>query len=207
MTGRLSIGVMLLVGLPVGAVQARADSVATVFSLDEAGRPLTRLDPLEPMSDGLRAILAMYTFEAGAGCDTYDKAGLQCALTRALGLGPQCSPSHLNLVASWFRKDMPGFGWLTDTELKNAKQTNELSARCYNQPAGATFQSIWEHVGVQVRGARVTVDSTVISGRAADGPLIRRRYACVYEIRGREIAIISSKVTSTEKLGEASDED
>ena len=191
------------------AASVRAADFETVFSLDQKFQPVTSLDRASPMSDGLRAILALYAFEAGAGCTTYtrDHEELQCALTRDLGLGAQCSLAHLNLIASWFKNGMPAFGWLTDAQLRRAQQTNELSGRCYNQPDGATLQSTWEHVGVQVRGQRVTIDSTVISGRAADGPLTRRRYASVYEIRGREIAVVSSKVTSTEKLGETSDED
>jgi hypothetical protein len=193
----------------MAAASVRADDFATVFSLDQRPQPVTNLDRASPMSDGLRAILALYTFEAGAGCTTYtrDHKDLQCALTRGLALGAQCSPAHINLVASWFKNGMPAFGWLTDTDLQHARQTNELGARCYQQPDGATFQSTWEHIGVQVRGQRITVDSTVVNGRTADGPLIRRRYASVYEIRGREIAVISSTVTSTEELGETSEED
>jgi len=136
------------------AASVRAADFETVFSLDQKFQPVTSLDRASPMSDGLRAILALYAFEAGAGCTTYtrDHEELQCALTRDLGLGAQCSLAHLNLIASWFKNGMPAFGWLTDAQLRRAQQTNELSGRCYNQPDGATLQSTWEHVGVDRMG-------------------------------------------------------
>src|SRR5579859_6685684 len=70
-----------------------------VFYLDDQFRPVARLDRLGPMSEGFKAILAMYALQVGAGC----KNDYQCVLTQDLGLGNQCSDQQVNLVRSWFK--------------------------------------------------------------------------------------------------------
>jgi hypothetical protein len=86
--------ILVLVAMLVASSPVMAASKVVVFYYDKQSQPITRLDRIAPMSDGLRAILAMYALQNGAGCDGGNE-NLTCALTDALKVGGQCSAQHL----------------------------------------------------------------------------------------------------------------
>jgi hypothetical protein len=73
------------VALALVALSATADDSAfdIAFYLNTNSRPVTRLDRLPDMTDPLRAVLAMYAFQAGAGCNADRGPGFDCNLTQA----------------------------------------------------------------------------------------------------------------------------
>jgi hypothetical protein len=85
-----------------------ADDASTVFLLDQKYEPIVRLEKLAPLSEAMRALLAMYALENGSGCEseTVRDKGLHCELTAALGIGPQCSQAQVRLVRA-SRDDSP----------------------------------------------------------------------------------------------------
>jgi hypothetical protein len=85
-----------------GSLPTLAAEPVTVFG---ANPTVVRLDKLSPpLTEGLRAILAMYTLQSGAGCeDPVPDKKLSCALNTALKVGPQCSDAQLQLVGAWFK--------------------------------------------------------------------------------------------------------
>ncbi len=133
--GALLAGTLSILCAPV----SRAADYSTIFYLDEHQRPVTRLDRLPDLNEGLRAILAMYTIQAGGGCEGYDSVGFKCVLTRRLNLGAQCSAEHQALVLSWFKQELPQVADYPPERLSEARRRNDLESVCYNQPSTATF--------------------------------------------------------------------
>jgi hypothetical protein len=79
--------------------ESNAASNVIVFYLDDRYRPVAKPERLQPLSDGTKAILAMYALQIGAGCGGRRPTDeIHCELTTALGLGAQCSAQHISLV-------------------------------------------------------------------------------------------------------------
>jgi hypothetical protein len=173
---------------------ARLDAAenVVVYELDAAFNPVATPDRLEPMSDGMRAILAMYALQAGGGCDTHNENGeLVCTLTHSLGLGAQCSPKHVAIVRSWFKKEIPKIKGVGDWTFKKTQAPGVLESMCYNQPDTATFQDVWENIRVTQHGDRVLIDA--IDGWIAREFSGRNRYQSAYKITADSIEIISHR--------------
>ena len=169
---------------------------STVFYLDEAYHPLVNLKGLQPLSKGIKAILAMYALQAGGGCQGADESGLRCRLATALGLGAQCSPEHVNLVQSWFKNGMPRMsGYRSDLFLRGL-ETDELRSICYKQPETATHQEIWEIIRIEKKNDTVNVDAISSWTVGSDGPSGRKRYKTVYRIDSHDIAVLSHEEVS-----------
>jgi hypothetical protein len=83
--------------------RAGAAEPVSVFLLDSHHTPVVRLEKLTPpLSEPVRAILAMYALQDGGGCEGENdpkENGLHCILTTALGVGPQCSAASCNWSA------------------------------------------------------------------------------------------------------------
>lgn len=165
-----------------------------IFYLDENHRPVVDLQPLEPLSEGVKAILAMYALQAGGGCGGSSGAGLECKLTSSLGLGEQCSDRHISLVRSWFKHNMPSIGRYAKGAIKGSIETGNFRSICYNAPDTATRQKIWISIRVKRHDDvfSVEAESEWISG--ADGPSGKILYETEYQIELDEIILQSHLV-------------
>ena len=131
------------------------------------------LKPLEPLSPGMRAILAFYAMRANGGCPpgewtadgkTYE---MRCPLTTALGLGFQCSPAQLDLVKTWFKDGIPPLE-LDRAEAARIVKTGDFASACNATPDGATHQVIWSTIRVLPgKKGSVTIEG---SGDWTSGP-------------------------------------
>jgi uncharacterized protein len=173
-----------------GAIPKANSARVTVFYLDENYRPVVKLERLGPLSDGMRAILAMYALQNGAGCSGGNE-NIRCSLTDSLSIGAQCSKEHVNLIRTWFRQSIPKMGGYGDDVYKNIQTPGGLEAGCYEKPDGATFQSIWDKIRVTQNGNHVIVD--------AHGKWLARektgsfRYLTEYRINNDSVTVISHK--------------
>jgi len=140
----------------------QAAEPVTVFLLDSKYEPVVRLEKLSPpLTEGLRAILAMYALQDGGGCEGEtdpNEKGLHCALTTALGVGPQCSEAQLRLVRAWF-KSLPKMSGLAADHYLNIQRPDSLETICYAAPYTASFQQIWDRIRVTQDGGEVVVDA------------------------------------------------
>jgi uncharacterized protein len=163
---------------------------ATIFYLDENYLPVVKLERLGPLSDGMRAILAMYALQNGAGCSGGNE-NIRCSLNDALNLGGQCSKEHVNLIRTWFRQSIPKMDEYGDDVYKNIQTPGDLEAICYRMPDGAAFQNRWDIIRVTQNEDHVTVD--------AHGKWLARektgsfRYLTEYRINKDSVTVISHK--------------
>lgn len=69
------------------------------------------LSYLRNINEAEKAVLGLITTYAGTECEEWDAAAnrstgnFNCKLTKTLGLGYQCSETHLGFVRKWFRND------------------------------------------------------------------------------------------------------
>ncbi len=159
-----------------------------LFYYDEASRPVVRLDRISPMEEGLKAILAMYALQNGAGCEG-GVDNLSCALTDALNLGGQCSERHVALVGAWFKGGIPKMSGYSPALYQDMTPAN-LKSICYNhQPTGATFQNVWDIIRVNRSGHRVLIYAHGgWSAREESGTF---SYVSEYEIGPGTVTLIS----------------
>jgi hypothetical protein len=147
--------IMLALCAPVAA-----DDAVTVFLLDEKYEPVVRLEKLAPLSDAMRALLAMYALENGGGCEseTEQDKGLHCELTAALGIGPQCSQAQVHLVRAWFNT-IPAMGVHDPAQYAKVQAPGALEDVCYASSNTDDFQRQWDRIRVKRDGAEVSVDA------------------------------------------------
>lgn len=170
-----------------------------VFSLDKNYSPVVNLERLQPVAEGIKAILAMYALQAGGGCQGHDESGLRCILTTELGLGAQCSSQHLNLVHTWFKKGIPRMSGYHPNAFKGALKSEDLHNICYNAPEGATYQNIWEIIRVRQKDNLVFINAISDWTAGADGPSGRTRYESVYRIGPHDVSVVSHKEVAPNK--------
>jgi uncharacterized protein len=161
-------------------------SCVTVYSWNED--PLVNLDPFQPLSEPIKAILAMYALQAGSDCRG-GTGNLKCALTSSLGLGRQCSQEQLRLVGKWFREGIPAMGRYAPSAYKSA----ELGSICYQAPDGARAQEIWTTIKVGIRRNLIFVDAVYYWTVTADGPSGHTGYSTVYRIGKESVITVSHK--------------
>jgi len=172
---------------------AYAEKEVVVFYLDSQHRPVAKPERFGQMSEGIKAILAMYALQIGGGCEGNDEAGLKCELTKALGLGAQCSKEHLQLVQSWFKKEMPPMSGYPEQTIQRVLKSGDLESICYNQPYTATRQQIWEIIRVKKENNLVSVDAISHWTASADGPSGQNRYSTTYRVEENGVTIVSHR--------------
>jgi hypothetical protein len=170
-----------------------AEPQVVVFYLDREYRPVAKLERLGKVSEGMKAILAMYALQIGGGCEGNDDQGLKCELTKALGLGAQCSKQHLNLVTAWFKREMPSMSGYPEQTIQRVLKSGELGSICYNQPYTATRQQIWEIIRVKTEKNIVSIDAISHWTASADGPSGKNRYSTTYRIDENSVAILNHR--------------
>jgi hypothetical protein len=176
-----------------------AQEQAIVFYLDKTYYPVVNLERLQPVSEGMKAILAMYALQVGGGCQGHDESGLRCILTTELGLGAQCSSQHINLVHTWFKKGIPKMSGYYSSLFGVALKSEVLQDICYNAPEGAKYQEIWEIIRVRQKDDLVFINAISSWTAGADGPTGRKRYESVYRIGPHDVSIVSHKEVSPKK--------
>jgi hypothetical protein len=184
--------VLALVALSLTHV-AYAEDELIVFYLDSQFRPVAKLERLGQMSEGAKAILAMYALQRGGGCEGNDQAGLKCELTKALGLGAQCSKEHLQLVKSWFKQEMPPMSGYPEQVIQRVLRSGDLESICYNQPYTATRQEVWEIIRVKREGNHFSVDAISHWTAGADGPSGKNRYSTKYRVEKNDVTTLSHR--------------
>jgi len=155
------------------------------------------LKPLEPLSPGMRALLAFYAMRANGGCPpgewtadgkTYE---MRCPLTTALDLGFQCSPAQLDLVKTWFKDAIPPLE-LDRAEAARIVKSGDFASACNATPYTATHQIIWSTIRV-LRGkeGRVTIEGSGewTSGPEAGGGIFHN--VATYRILADRVVVVS----------------
>lgn len=147
---------------------------------------------LQPMSEGLTAILSMYALQAGTGCtfadDTYTP---HCWLTEQLGI-QQCSSEHLNLVRSWFGHRLPYFSGDSKSYYIDIQKERSLEGMCYHQPDTASVQKVWTLLTVrQKKSGEIIVHAEGEYSNIRDGDSGEFKYETTYMIKGHEIEILN----------------
>lgn len=173
-----------------------------LFYLDESYAPVVRLDRLPQTSEAMKAILALYALENGAGCEGKNEQGLvKCALTRELGLGANCSDDHIRFVRSWF-KVIPNLTsrW-TQRWNADSQQVGSLEDLCYDQPDSASWHNIWEIIRVSSSNGNVTVDA--IQNWGSQYGHGRIHYINTYVIERHTISEVSSVITKLDESSES----
>lgn len=185
------------------AAPSRAADNAVVFYLNEHHSPVIRLDRLPNSSAGLKALLALYALENGAGCEGKDDSGrVNCALTHALGLGANCSDAHLKLVRSWFDVTPNLTSRWSERWNARTKEPGSIENLCYRQPDTAGWQNIWEILRIKSTGDSAEVEAVLNWGSQFGHGRVRYRNS--YKIGTNTIVETSSQVTelssSTESI-------
>jgi hypothetical protein len=180
--------VLSIVALGVSCNTFATPVQKVIFYLDRTtANPVIRLDQITPLPDGLRAILAMYALQNGAGCSGGNET-ISCAFTNALELEGQCSASHLNLVRTWFRQGIPDMGGYHITQTQNIDEPSFLENICYRSPDTATFQRIWDPIQIDIKNNRVHIKAKVFwLARDRSGSL---QYSTLFEIQSQSIRVI-----------------
>jgi hypothetical protein len=155
------------------------------------------LKPLEPLSPGMRAILAFYAMRANGGCPpgewtadfkTYE---MRCPLTTALGLGVQCSPAHLDLVRTWFKDGIPPME-LDRSEAARIVKTGDFESACNATPDGATHQIIWSTIRVlRGKAGRVTIEGSGAWTSGPEGDTGAFHNVATYRILADRVVVVS----------------
>src|SRR5689334_25127440 len=139
-------------GLWLSSAAVAAAPQITVYYLDHSPWPKVRLDRLAPLTDSLRAILAVYSLQAGTDCHN-----AKCTLTTALGLGDQCSDAHISLILSHFESGVPNFNSRLTPTILESPTAATLKKLCYDVPYTATYQKLWEVIRITQDGDEVLI--------------------------------------------------
>lgn len=173
-----------------------AASKAVVFYYEKNRGPVVRLDRITPLTDGLKAILAMYALQNGAGC-TGGHESFTCPLTEALELGQQCSDKHVALVHAWFKEGIPKMTFYGDSLYREGMSQDTLSSICYKMPDTATYQQKWDIIRVETSGNRVIIYAHGFWFAQEDVGAFK--YHSEYEVGQGTVTIISHQAILSKK--------
>lgn len=195
-TGSRVLGCALVATVTfASSLPALAAEPVTVFDLNP--NPVVQLDKLSPpLTEGLRAILAMYALQSGAGCgEAAANKTRECALNTALKVGSQCSDAQLQLVSAWFKSVPQMSAEQTDrNKYVDIQPPGSLKKLCLSTPDdGKGNLQIWTTIKVTQDGGKILVDA---AGEAVAGEdqVFRFRYKTEYEIAGHSIITLSHDV-------------
>jgi hypothetical protein len=194
-------GVSLLVS-QCTSPQAHAADGVVVFYLDKRHMPVVRLDRLPSPSESMKALLALYALENGAGCEGKNEDDLvRCALTAELGLGANCSEEHIRLVRSWFVITPNLTSRWNERWNAKAKESGSLEGLCYGQPDTASWHNTWEIIRVRSSGEAVNVEAIQFWGSQHGHGRVRYRNS--YKVGPDTITEVSSQVVELSRSSES----
>jgi hypothetical protein len=196
MAGSRVIGCALVSAMTfANSLPTHAAEPVTVFLLDAKFHPVVRLEKLSPpLTEGLRAILSMYALQNGAGCaEARPNGKLDCVLTTALGVGPQCSDAQLQLVHAWFKSVPRMSGVATDhNDYVDIQRPGSIKDLCHFNPNTATDQQTWDRIRVTQDGGEILIDAT--GSWMTNEDTGEFRYKTRYRIEGHSITTLSHEV-------------
>ncbi|MEO0043797.1 MAG: hypothetical protein RL329_3245 [Bacteroidota bacterium] len=143
------------------------------------------------MSEPEKAVLAyIATFADGDNCnfsaECDGKNGIQCKLVTAIGLGCQCSTSHLDFLRQWFDPKVPV---LED-------------GHCYQRPLTASRRVMFSQIHLTVKGNLLTV---TYKGSGMTGEDVWQFEGTeIFQLQGHQLKVIDSKQST---LNPEKDED
>lgn len=175
-----------------------APSSAVFYYAADGSGPVLRLDRVPNMSEGMKAILALYALENGADCrGPSEQGGLKCALTAELGLGANCSQEHLALVRKWFPVVPELTGRWSRKWNEDSSKEGSLERLCYTQTDSGSWQNIWQVIRVTARGNKISV-TAIMQGGSQYGQS-RIKYVNEYKITERHVKVTSSRKVILER--------
>jgi hypothetical protein len=184
-----SVIVLLLICL-----NSSASNNLIVFKLNEHSQPIVSLERIHLDSEGVKAILALYALENGAGCEGRNEQGLlNCKLTSKLGLGANCSDNHIALVRTWFNNTPKLTSRWHERWNKKTKTPGTLEDLCYRQPDTGSWHNVWEVIKLRVEGDIVSVDAVQTWGSQFGHGKVR--YMHRYQLRQNRVKEISAEIT------------
>ena len=153
-------------------------------------------EELLPMSEAMKALLAMYALQAGTGCGSSSPdRGFQCALTQSLGFRAQCSDEQLRLVRSWFPSGIPKLAVGTLAHKTHINEPGSLEALrriCYTSQNTASVQWVWTTLRVQEgKNGAVLIDAKGAS--YLRGSYGNFRLVTEYRIAERNVTVVKSQ--------------
>lgn len=201
--GSRVLGCVLVATITFASSQSTlaAEPVA-VFVEDGHSMPVAHLDKLSPpLTEGLRAILAMYALQKGTGCgfNPDDSKHSYCTLNAALKLGPQqCSDAQLQLVGAWFKSVPKMSADATDrNKYVDIQRPGSLKELCVAIPDdGEGNAEIWTKISVTQDGGKILVDAEGTS--ANEDASTNFRYITHYEIKDHSVTMLSHDVKTKE---------
>lgn len=107
-------------------------------------------DYCKTITDAEKAALGYVATYVGSECDwdgdnpNADRSNLKCMVQSALGLGYQCSDTHIGFLKKWFKNDATVLG--------------QLNENCPVVPYGANSQNTFTHINLTVKGDQIIVD-------------------------------------------------
>lgn len=191
----------LLAALLIGSQGATlADNRWVVFYYDQDHRPQVRLDRIRERPEEVRAILALYALENGAGCagkipENPDQ--IDCVLTQALGLKANCSAEHMSHVRAWFDVVPNLTSRWNERRNKFAQKPDALETLCYRAPDTGSWHNIWEIIRVGVSGEVISVEAIQFWGSQHGHGKVRYRHR--YKVVDHRVIEISAEVTELQR--------
>jgi hypothetical protein len=115
-------------------------------------------DYFNSINQSERAALGFVATLGGSDCnydksDNADLSNLRCKLNDALGLGYQCSETHLGFLRTWFKNDQAALDDLED---------------CNDVPTTATHQNILENIALTTKGNLIVISYKAIGVEGTD---------------------------------------
>jgi hypothetical protein len=132
------------------------------------------------MSEPEKAVLAyVATFADGDNCNFSAECdgqnGIQCKLVTAIGLGCQCSTSHLDFLRQWFDPKVPVLE----------------EGHCYQRPLTASRRVMFSQIHLTVKGNLLTV--TYKGSGMTDEEGWTFEGTEIFQLQGHQLKVIASK--------------
>lgn len=153
-------------------------------------------DYIKTISEPEKAALALVATFVGNECEwdgavKEDRSNLKCKILWALDLGYQCSSKHKDFLRQWFKGE--------------PKILEELE-NCPTIPDGATVQSTFDEINLEVKGNQIIVVSKINAINLREATSLTWTETETYELKGEELQRISKvesdKVQSKLEVGE-----
>lgn len=191
----LALTFIFVISIPVFG---QSENFKTVLGFEAQKGWVFSLSSVKSDEEAVKAILALYAFQNGAGCE--NSAGTyQCVIPKNIGL-VQCSAEHLKLLKDWFKSDIPFFsqGMLSEITQTKERASALTEAACYHSPDTATNQYIWNKIELSEKGKTVTVKSSATWINAYQNRTFS--FFTIFEIEDSSILLTSNIVVENTKM-------
>jgi hypothetical protein len=176
---------------------AQSESFKTVLGFESQKGWVFSLDSVKSDEEAVKAILALYSFQNGVGCE--NSSGIyQCVISKNIGLA-QCSTEHITFLKKWFKSDIPFFNQGMSSGLTKTKEGFSVltEAACYRAPDTATNQYIWNKIELSKKEKTVTIKSSATWVNAYQNRTFN--FFTVFEIEESSVSLKSNTVVENTK--------